>query len=145
MRLMQVRQKQSGAGLIEVLIAVLVLAIGLLGLAGLQMTSLRSNQSAAERSVGVIQSYSIVEAIRADIDGAKSGAFNIDKDADPSGSSFASSSITFWREQLKANLGADATGEISCDSERCEIVVIWDDSRGLSGSASQQLVTEVFL
>jgi len=145
MKLMQVLKKQSGVGLIEVLIAVLVLAIGLLGLAGLQMTALRSNQSAAERSVGVIQSYSIIEAIRADVNGAKAGAFNIAKDANPSGNSFAASSIGFWRAQLKANLGADATGEISCDSARCEIVVIWDDSRGLAGSASQQLITEVLL
>src|SRR3970040_1926224 len=45
--------RQRGAGLIEVMVAVVVLAVGLLGIAGLQLASLQNNHSAALRSQAV--------------------------------------------------------------------------------------------
>lgn len=139
------RSMQQGISLIEVLITVLVLSVGLLGLAGLQLTSLRNNQSAMERSVGVVQSYSIIEAIRADPDSAKTGRFNIALDAEPSDGTFPGNALTSWREQIKANLGDDAVGAVTCNSTRCTVIVQWDDSRGTDGSANQQITTEVHL
>lgn len=137
--------QQRGITLIEVLITVLVLSVGLLGLAGLQLTSLRNNQSAMERSVGIVQSYSIIEAIRADPDSAKANGFNIALDADPSGNTFPANALTSWRQQLRANLGSDAVGAVSCNTTRCTVTVQWDDSRGIDGNAAQQIVTEVHL
>lgn len=137
--------RQQGVGLIEVLITVLVLSIGLLGLAGLQLTSLRSNQSAMERSLGVVQSYSIIEAIRADVDSARQGRFNVGLDTTPSGNTFPAQSLTLWRDQLRANLGPGAAGSVDCNATQCTVIVRWDDSRGLDGSAVQQVVTEVQL
>ena len=49
--------------LLEVLIAVLVLAIGLLGIAALQATALRNSQSSLERNQAVIASYTIADAM----------------------------------------------------------------------------------
>lgn len=138
-------RKEYGVGLIEVLITVLVLAIGLLGLAGLQQAALKNNQSAMERSMGVVQSYTITEAIRADPDSAKSGRFDLAIDDDPSGSTFPDSTLKVWRDQLKQSLGAAATGSVSCTSTSCTVVVQWDDSRGLEGVAAQQITTEVHL
>lgn len=137
--------QQRGITLIEVLVTVLVLSIGLLGLAGLQLMSLRNNQSAMERSVGVVQSYSIIEAIRADPDSAKNGRFNIGVDDTPSGSTFPSQALTKWREQLVLNLGESASGSVSCNSTSCIVTVQWDDQRGTAGSDEQQMVTEVRL
>ena len=137
--------QQRGITLIEVLITVLVLSVGLLGLAGLQLTSLRNNQSAMERSVGIVQSYSIIEAIRADPDSAKAGRFDVKLDAEPAGNTFPGNALTVWRAQIKANLGADAVGAVSCNTTRCTVTVQWDDSRGIDGNASQQIVTEVHL
>lgn len=136
---------QRGIGLIEVLITVLVLAVGLLGLAGLQLTSLRNNQSAMERSIGVVQSYSIIEAIRADPDSAKSGRFNVALDGTPAGSTFPASTLTVWRRELKQNLGADAVGSVLCSATNCTVTIQWDDSRGLAGNDKQQIITEVQL
>jgi type IV pilus assembly protein PilV len=136
---------QLGLGLIEVLITVFVLAIGLLGLASLQQVSIRNNQSAMERSMGVVQSYSIIEAIRADPDSAKSGRFNVAIDATPAGSTFPANTLTMWRSQLAQNLGAAATGSVDCDVTSCTVIIQWDDSRGLAGNKTQQIMTEVYL
>lgn len=136
---------QRGLGLIEVLITVLVLAIGLLGLASLQQASIRNNQSAMERSMGVVQSYSIIEAIRADPDSAKSGRFNIAIDATPAGSTFPANTLTMWRSELTKNLGAAATGSVDCNATGCTVIIQWDDSRGLAGDNTQQIMTEVHL
>lgn len=63
-------KKDNGFTLIEVLIATVVLAIGLLGLAGLQVTSLRNNQSAYNRSQATQLAYDIADRIRANVAGA---------------------------------------------------------------------------
>ena len=67
---------QAGVGLIEVLVAVLVLSIGFLGVAALQARSLSTNNSAMVRSMATIASYSILDAMRADIAGARANAYN---------------------------------------------------------------------
>ncbi len=56
--------RQRGFTLIEVMIAVLVLSIGLLGLAGLQVTALRNNQTAFLRTQAAILSGDIIERMR---------------------------------------------------------------------------------
>ena len=70
------RSAARGVGLIEVLIAVLVMAIGLLGIAAMQATALRNSQSSLERSQAVIQSYGILDAMRANLDVARAGTYN---------------------------------------------------------------------
>ena len=57
--------KQCGFTLLEVLVAILIFAIGLLGLASLQTVSQRSNHSAYLRSQAVIQAYDIADRMRA--------------------------------------------------------------------------------
>lgn len=138
-------RRQRGISLIEVLITVLVLSIGLLGLAGLQLMSLRNSQSAMERSVGLVQSYSIIEAIRADADSAKNGRFNIDLNGRVTGNTFPAHALGLWRDQLELNLGASATGSVNCTSTICTVTVQWDDSRGSDGSNEQKMITEVRL
>jgi type IV pilus assembly protein PilV len=61
--------KNTGFTLIEVLIAMLVLAVGLLGLAGLQATSLRNNQSAYNRSQATQLAYDLADRMRANVSG----------------------------------------------------------------------------
>jgi type IV pilus assembly protein PilV len=55
----------SGFTLLEVLITLIVLSVGLLGLAGLQTMSLRNNHDAYLRSQATIQAYDIVDRMRA--------------------------------------------------------------------------------
>ena len=57
--------RTSGFSLIEVLIAVIILAIGLLGIAGLQVTSKRTSFEALQRVTAVMLAQDIVERMRA--------------------------------------------------------------------------------
>lgn len=139
---------QAGFGLIEVLIAVLVLSFGLIGLASLQMFAARNNQSALERSMIVVQTYSIVDAMRADRSNAiNHEAFEIGLDDAPSGTTFAQKALAEWRQQLINNLGPNATGSIDCDGPVCTITIQWNDSRGAEGEEGEerQVTTEVQL
>jgi len=67
--------RQCGAGLLEVLIAVMILSVGLLGLAGLQATGLKVNASSLMRSEAVMMSYGMLDAIRANPTGTYTRAF----------------------------------------------------------------------
>jgi type IV pilus assembly protein PilV len=126
---------QRGVGIIEILVAVLVLSIGLLGLAGLQMRTLRNNESALERGVAVVETHAIADAMRADRDNARNGTFDIAiDDPAPAGATFADVVVAGWRQNLISALGADATGSVDCNGTLCDIVIRWNDSRG-SGDA----------
>ena len=63
--------RQAGVGLIEVLIAVLVLSVGFLGIAALQARSLSMNNSSMARSMATIGTYSMLDAMSADLASAK--------------------------------------------------------------------------
>lgn len=135
---------QQGVGLIEVLIAVLVLSFGMLGLVGLQLFSLKSNQSSMDRGVAVVQSHSILDAMRADRSNAINDAYDITLDAKtPTGKTYRDLAISTWRASLSTSLGEAATGSIDCTGALCTIVVQWDDSRAGGKTAEKQSVTTV--
>ena len=55
----------AGFSLLEVLITVVIVSIGLLGLAGLQATGLQNNQKAYHRSQATVLAYDLTDRIRA--------------------------------------------------------------------------------
>ncbi len=66
----------QGFTLMEVLISVLILSIGMLGLASLQVNSLRYNQSAYLRSQATLIAYDIIDRMRANPIGLANGDYN---------------------------------------------------------------------
>lgn len=70
------RRGQSGFTLIEVLVAVLVLAVGLIGVAALQSVSLRNNQSTFMRSQATVLAYDLADRMRANVAGANAGSYD---------------------------------------------------------------------
>lgn len=57
--------RQQGVGLIEVLVAVAVLSIGLLGIGALQGVSMRNNNNAYFRTQATVMAGTIIDEIRA--------------------------------------------------------------------------------
>lgn len=140
---------QRGVSLLEVMIAVLILSFGLLGLAGLQMTTLRNNQSSFERSRAIMAVYSIADSLRADM--KADGTLDVEN-------GFAAAKIAVWEDSLETHLGEGATGTVECTAETttpltsgdinvqtCTVTITWDDSRGVQGSSTQTMTTQVRL
>lgn len=67
---------EKGFTLVEILVAVLVLALGLLGLAGLQTSGLHSNHSANLRTGATLLAYDMTERMRANRAGYDGGFYN---------------------------------------------------------------------
>ncbi len=61
---MNTRQTHKGYSLIEVLVSVVVLALGFLGMTSLQTKSLQNNQNAVLRTQAAYLSYEMLEKIR---------------------------------------------------------------------------------
>lgn len=144
------RTQQIGAGLLEVLIAVLILGVGLLGIAAMQATALRNSQSSLERSQAIIQTYAILDAMRANIDVARIGGYNLTAmtcNAPDGGASLAATDLHNWIQSLHATIGETTCGQINCGGVSCEITVQWDESRSARGQeeTTQQVTTRTRL
>jgi len=113
--------QQQGLSLIEALVAVVVLALGLLGLAGLQATSIKSNDSALFRSQATLLAYDMADRMRTMRTAALDGRFD-------EGSSHAER--TTWDRAIRLALGADATGTIGRNNNVATIAITWNDNRG---------------
>lgn len=68
--------RQSGFTLLEVLVSIMVIAVGLLGMAGLQMQSLRQGQSAYYRSVATQLAYDLSDRMRGNMNGVLANGYN---------------------------------------------------------------------
>jgi type IV pilus assembly protein PilV len=130
--------RNAGFTLIEVLVALVVLSMGLLGVAALQLTSLRANTSAAQRSQATFLAYDIADRMRANRKAAQKGAYNVEYTENGTGSAdkVARNDLKEWKERIAATFprsadGKDATGRISsADNIRFTISIQWDDERG---------------
>lgn len=84
----------AGFTLLEVMIALVIFSIGLLGLAGLQAGGLRSNTQAQLRTIATIQAYDMAERIRANPRGVEDGDYNAFDDATPTAEDCISAACT---------------------------------------------------
>lgn len=143
------KSKQTGVGMIEVLIALFVLAIGMLGIAALQATALRNSQSSMERSQATMLSYNLFDAMRADLANARAGQYQFPSTcasgSPPAvGTPLAQEQVNNWFGDLRTNMGDAACAQVSaCSSttQACTVTIQWDDSRGKGGDNAQQVVT----
>jgi len=137
-------KSQSGVSLIEVAVALFVLSVGMLGMAALQMASLRTNQSSYERSAAVLGAYTMIDRLRSDVAAARDGTYNLPLVADsctrPAAGTFANDQLAAWIADLQVSMGSSACGGVNCTggaTGSCMISVRWDDSRASGGSSSQ--------
>lgn len=111
---------QRGLSLIEVLVAVVILAIGLLGVAGVQVVSLQQTNNANIRTVANLHAQEVAELLRVN-----------------GGQALANAEMTALNTRLKGNLADDnATLVVNVQGSLATITVSWTESVPISQSSS---------
>lgn len=123
------RDGQRGATLIETLVALLVLSIGLLGVAGLQMQALRGNHGAHLRSQATMLAHDIADRMRANRTLALTGVYNIAVGDVPTGATLAALDLAAWKESLDDIL-PEGDGAVVLVGNIATITVQWTDRLG---------------
>lgn len=135
--------QQAGLSLLEVMITVVILSLGLLGLAGLQITGLQNTRNAYYSSIANQHIQSMAELIRSDVTNMRTGRYDnlgsckeegctntCDKDEKKCPSHQA------WLSQVATALpgGAGRVRETSNGSNAFYIAVLWSDPQLTSTS-----------
>ncbi len=150
--------RSKGFGLIEVLVALVIIAIGLLGMAGLQGYSINSSYNAHLRTQATSLAQSIIDRMRANRQQANSNAYAVNFDDNPPSSAADCTATVCTPAQIKdfdllewkCNLGkymqesvcsplvSQSTlplgdGEIATQLDgQIRVTVQWSDTRGES-------------
>lgn len=127
------RKHQSGFSLLEVLVTILILAIGLLGLAGLIASSMRNNHGAFYRTQAVWLAYDISDRMRANRQLALSGSYNFNNLASgtvpTAGTSIASIDLAQWSAAAATLPSGRVSAAVDGGTRRVIITVQWNDTR----------------
>jgi type IV pilus assembly protein PilV len=153
-----IRNRSVGFSMIEVLVTLVIVAIGLLGVAGLQVSAVKLNYVAESRSAGAVYVFDIIERMRANV-------ANVDKYAvvvgtTPSGTTRADLDVADWKRVLATLPRGDGSIAISpVDVAVCRactpssgcvacldvtVEVQWDEGNA-GGSSTQKFTTKTRL
>ena len=140
------RARQRGISMVEALVALVVIAVGMLGIAGLYLSSLQASRSAKLRSFAVELASSIADRIRANRDagpaystdayGGEPAAQGCDAEKRCTAAELAQDDLARWIEDIRATLpGAEAvSGTVAVtdrnrpDSDNYVITVTWREA-----------------
>jgi len=122
---------QRGMSLIEVLISVLILGIGMLGIAAMQAAALRNGQGSLQQSQAIILANTMMDALRANA--ANGTSYNMAMASSPctppaNTGTVISSDKNFWIKSLQSSIEPKACGSISCVNTICTVTVQWNDN-----------------
>ena len=145
------KNRQQGLTLIESMIALLVISIGLLGIAALQLTSMQQNSSALHHSKAVWVGYDMADRIRANVSrfadyaGIDSvNSYSQDCMSGPcNNAQLVTSDAEEWARKLQ-ELPA-GRGTVAGNANRLLVTVMWDDEgtgatgTGCSGDPAKDL------
>ena len=126
----------NGFTLLEVMISLLILSIGLLGIAALQANSLKTNHGAYQRTQAIFLTYDMMDRLRANRTAALAGQCDIALGGVISGTSMCAVDVTDWQNNFVAALMPSGQGLIDCSTTAnvCLVTVQWDEGRQGGGS-----------
>ena len=120
-------RRQSGTTLLEVLITVVLVSVGLLGLAGLQLATVQNTNSAGERFEATTLAQDILERMRANRLRALNGEYDLAMLDDPAGDDLVvATDLDNWMAALQTLPQGD--GAIEVEDGLVTIDVKWTDA-----------------
>ena len=138
------QKKQTGFSMIETMVALFILAVGILGLSALHATSLRGASSSHYRSQAVLLAYDMMDRMRSARTEALAGGYNIALTGNPAasltpgGPPVADDDLLDWFN-VYLTLLPDGDAIIACDNAGiCTVTMQWNDSRADANAATQQ-------
>lgn len=168
------RRRPGGFSLLEVLIALLIFSVGLLGMAGLMIVAVKTNQSAYLRTQASFMAQGMADRIRANKSALATNAYNgsyaaastAETDPCAGGVPCSVANVVTRDQQIFRRLLGDllpvASAEIDCDGKLigsasqvgasaydglCSLTIAWSESsleRGGSGDPVAQTFAWVF-
>jgi type IV pilus assembly protein PilV len=127
---------QDGMTLIEVLVALLILGVGLLGAAAIQLNALKYTDSSLMSSQASFIAYDMMDRIRANsgadytVTPPTSGNLNVTRDQD----------LYDFTTNITSFGGPTATGSITLNQRVYTITITWDDSRAAAATSTRSFV-----
>lgn len=134
-------RSESGFSMIELLVAVLIMGIGVLGVTALQMVSLQNNRGALQRAEAVQLAYDMMDRVRANPAGTPAGSAysGLDlADAPPNAQNCNTQNCTqaqmvsFDQAIWKCSLGDFHTANICQTLRTAGVIADEEDQPGLS-------------
>ncbi|MEL6951301.1 MAG: type IV pilus modification protein PilV [Pseudomonadota bacterium] len=146
-----VRSRQRGYTLLEILVAAIILTGGLIGLASMQASGTRLNNSAYLRTQASILAYDIADRMRANRAAVVANSYDIAlTDATPgSPTTVADIDLVQWRNALAYYLPAGngsietVAGATPDAPQRATITVQWNDGRAAADVIDFALTTDL--
>lgn len=111
---------ERGSSLLEALIAMVVVAFGLLGVLALQLSTIKGAQSAQTVSQATLYAYELFDLMRANRAAAMSGDYD-----DGAGGERA-----YWQNQLDEALGGGTNVNLVRNGSFVTLTITWNDERG---------------
>jgi type IV pilus assembly protein PilV len=135
---------QRGLSLLEVLVAIVILSIGLLGMAGLQAASLRASQGSHYRAQAAQYADDMAERMRANLGQARTYGHALGN-APPTGTSVRDRDLAEWLARVATLPGGAGSVAVDLANNLVTITVQWDDSRaGGPTNANYTVVTRLW-
>ena len=123
------RQQAGGFTLTEILVTLVIISVGLLGVAGLHSMSLRNNFDALIRSHASALADEIADRMRTNRTRALAGDYNIAVGVTRTGSTLADADLIAWKQRLAAQLpnGDGAVQLAVAPSRLVTITIQWGE------------------
>ena len=143
------RRGCRGLTLVEILVALVVLSVVLLGLAAMQTTSVKFTTSAYQRTQATSLAYDLIDRMRGNRLAALNNDYNVAFQSPvPACGAFDGTGtlrdqdIKAWRNAIACRL-PQGTGSVTRVNDEFTIAIQWDDSQGIEAPVQFRFTTRL--
>lgn len=123
--------EQTGFSMLEVLVSIIVVTMGLLGLAGMSIRSLAANDSSGNRGLAAVNAMYIADVMRANRQPLVDGKYDVVVGAASTSSDLrAKADVDAWKALLALMPSGDGSVTYDNVAKAVSVVVRWNDQRG---------------